>query len=63
MNELITETKTVSKMDSPKAHEIEEDIDREMYECLAKLKVWQIENLMAPHGMDRFVNDSCKGPS
>jgi hypothetical protein len=31
------------------------DDDREMEECLAKLKVWQTENLMAPHGMDRFV--------
>jgi hypothetical protein len=31
------------------------DEDREMEECLAKLKVWQTENLMAPHGMDRFA--------
>ncbi len=57
MNELITETRTVARIASADAHEIEEDTDREMYVCLAKLKVWQFENLMAPHGMDRFVHD------
>ena len=63
MNELIIETKTVAKIALAKAHEIEEDTDREMHECLAKLKVWQLENLMAPHGMGRFVHDSGNGPS
>ncbi len=27
----------------------------EMEELLNKLAVWQTENLMAPHGMDRFL--------
>jgi hypothetical protein len=29
--------------------------NREMMECLEKLKAWQTENLMAPHGMDKFT--------
>ncbi len=29
----------------------EDDEDREMKECLARLKVWQTENLMAPYGI------------
>jgi SUMO ligase MMS21 Smc5/6 complex component len=31
-----------------------EDKDCEMKECLERLNAWQTENLMAPHGMDRF---------
>ncbi len=37
---------------------LENGIDLEMEECLSKLKVWQTENLMAPHGMDRFVSEA-----
>ncbi len=36
----------------------ENEIDLEMQKCLAKLEVWQAENLMAPHGMDRFVSEA-----
>ena len=35
----------------------ENDVDREMRECLTRLKVWQTENLMAPHGMDEFAEE------
>ena len=35
----------------------ENEIDLEMEECLSRLKEWQTENLMAPHGMDRFVSE------
>jgi hypothetical protein len=31
------------------------DREREMQECLERRKIWQTENLMAPHGMDRFA--------
>jgi hypothetical protein len=41
---------------------VERDEDREMEECLAKLRVWQTENLMAPHGMDRFVEKKSMAP-
>ncbi len=54
MNELITETRTAAKIVSTNAHEIEEDTNQEMFDCLAKLKVWQFENLMAPRGMDKY---------
>jgi len=37
-----------------------EDEDREMKECLVRLKAWQTENLMAPHGLDRFAESSGK---
>jgi hypothetical protein len=39
-----------------------QDVGREMEECLAKLKVWQTENLMAPHGMDRFAEKKRTAP-
>jgi hypothetical protein len=39
------------------ARQAEEDNDQEMHECLARLKVWRIENLMSPTGMDRFAQD------
>jgi len=53
MQEIIAKEGTLTDL---KVHEApRRDKDREMEECLAKLKVWQTENLMAPHGMDRFV--------
>lgn len=40
----------------------ENDVDREMRECLTRLKVWQTENLLAPHGMDKFVEEKKGDP-
>ena len=40
----------------------ENDVDREMRECLTRLKVWQTENLMAPHGMDKFAEEKKAEP-
>jgi len=55
------ERKTV-KNASPGASRTEQNNDQEMHECLAKLKVWRIENLMSPTGMDRFTQGaSSKG--
>jgi hypothetical protein len=31
--------------------------EEEEQECLKKLKIWMHENLMAPHGMDRFIEE------
>jgi len=39
----------------PNKDDMEKEVDLEMEECLAKLTVWQTENLMAPHGMERFL--------
>jgi hypothetical protein len=36
---------------------IKSDEDRELSETLERLKVWRTENLMAPHGMDKFAED------
>jgi hypothetical protein len=63
MEELIIETeKTVKRALSGASH-TGEDNDREMHECLERLKVWRVENLMSPTGMDRFagVQEAC-GP-
>ncbi len=38
----------------------DENEEREMRECLVRLKAWQTENLMAPHGMDRFAESSAR---
>jgi hypothetical protein len=40
----------------------ENDVHREMRECLTRLKVWQTENLMAPHGMDRYAYKNLRVP-
>ncbi len=40
-----------------------DDEDREMKECLARLKVWQTENLMVAHGMDRVAKSPGKTKS
>lgn len=40
----------------------EDGVDREMMECLAGLKVWQTENLLAPHGMDKFAEEKKGDP-
>ena len=49
--------KARAQQQSSKA-DLEKRVDLEMEECLAKLKVWETENLMAPRGMDRFVSGS-----
>lgn len=40
----------------------ENSVDREMMECLTRLKVWQTENLLAPHGMDKFAEEKKGDP-
>ena len=57
MEELIIETRKTVKSAPSGASQTGEDNDREMYECLARLKVWRVENLMSPTGMDRFAQD------
>jgi len=55
MEELIIETGKTVKSALSGASQTREDNDREMYECLARLKVWRVENLISPTGMDRFA--------
>jgi hypothetical protein len=55
MEELIIETGKTIKSALSGTRQTGEDNDREMYECLARLKVWRVENLMSPTGMDRFA--------
>ncbi len=50
----IIETKPTAVKNSLAVRQSKEDVERQMQECLARLKVWQTENLMAPQGMDRF---------
>jgi len=57
MEEAITETRRTVKNTPSGARQAEKDNDQEMHECLARLKVWRIENLMSPTGMDRFAQD------
>jgi hypothetical protein len=38
------------------------DDGREMRECLERLRVWQTEILMTPHGMDTFAEDARMQP-
>jgi hypothetical protein len=52
MDQVITEVKT--KRESPPVRTVGPE-DYEMEECLARLKKWQKECLLAPHGMDRFI--------
>ncbi len=35
-------------------------LDRELQEYLMRLKAWQVENLMAPDGMEKFAQDPVK---
>jgi hypothetical protein len=55
MEELIMEIGKAVKRAPSGASQTGEDNDREMLECLARLKVWRVENLMSPTGMDRFA--------
>ncbi|MFI5295630.1 MAG: hypothetical protein ACHQ0Y_11470 [Thermodesulfovibrionales bacterium] len=52
-----TKEREIVKNASASASQTAEDNDQEMHECLAKLKVWRVENLMSPGGMDRFAQD------
>lgn len=56
------ERKEQKRKSSIKETKPEQEIEMKMRECLEKLKVWQTENLMAPHGMDRFAEGvgNCK---
>ena len=47
----------IVKNASASASQTAEDNDHEMHECLEKLKVWRVENLMSPTGMERFAQD------
>ncbi len=62
MKEVITESRTRVQRTLATGGQ-EEDNDHEMHECLARLKVWQIENLMAPKGMDRFYRAAVRSSS
>jgi hypothetical protein len=54
MEKLIIDTgKTAKRTIRPS--QTGEDNDREMHECLERLKVWRVENLMSPTGMHRFA--------
>jgi hypothetical protein len=57
MEEVITETRGTAKNTPSGARQVEEDNDQEMHACLERLKVWRIENLISPTGMDRFAQD------
>jgi hypothetical protein len=61
MGELITEPRERAERTLSRARQTEEDNDLEMKECLARLKVWRAENLMAPNGMARFAQDISTG--
>jgi len=54
MEEVITITESPIEKAPLRSSESAADEDKEMIECLARLKVWRIENLMSPAGMDRF---------
>jgi hypothetical protein len=54
MEQLIREERTKKERQPERTRQPE---DCEMEECLARLKKWQAENLMAPHGMDRFSEE------
>jgi len=54
MEELIKETGKKAKH-TIRPRQTQKDNDREMDECLERLKVWRVENLMSPTGMDRFA--------
>ncbi len=55
MEKLIIEIGKPVKSARSGASQTGEDNDREMHECLARLKVWRVENLMSSTGMDRFA--------
>jgi hypothetical protein len=61
MEELIIETGEKVRSAQSGTSQSREDNDREMHECLARLKVWRVENLMSPVGMDRFAGDQGAG--
>ncbi len=54
MEIIITENRRTRRAQVKSKVQQENDLEREMMACLGRLKEWQTENLMAPHGMDRF---------
>ncbi len=54
-------SRKLSPIGSPIQSRSEADDERDMRACLYRLRVWQTENLMAPHGMDKFSEDGRKG--
>ena len=57
MQDIIAEKKASPGKISENGPLNESDLDQEMQECLTRLKVWQTENLMAPHGMNKFAKE------
>ena len=57
MEELVTESRKTVESTPARARQPEKDNDQEMNACLARLKVWRLENLMSPHGMDKFTEE------
>ena len=53
---IITKKKVFAEQISIDRLPDDRNLDYEMQECLAKLRVWMTENLMAPHGMDKFAD-------
>lgn len=56
MQVITSENKIIERKHLKSKVQAENDVDREMRECLTRLKVWQTENLIAPHGMDRYAD-------
>ncbi len=55
MQVLTKDTEKTIEERRPDKNDMEKEVALEMEELLNKLAVWQTENLMAPHGMDRFL--------
>ena len=62
MEEMTSVNKQTQSKHVKGEHQPEKDVDREMMECLTRLKVWQTENLLAPHGMDKFAEEKKEDP-
>ncbi len=58
MQVLTKDTEKTIEERRPDKTDMEKEVALEMEELLNKLAVWQTENLMAPHGMDRFLGPS-----
>jgi len=54
MEEIMTVTERADQKAASRSSQHINNEEQEMLDCLARLKVWRIENLMSPNGMDRF---------
>ena len=61
MQEITSENRETQRKHPKSKVQQEKDVDGEMRECLTRLKVWQTENLLAPHGMDKFAEEKTGG--